>query len=75
MNRELDILDIITIMSFIIGWQSYELATKNLQENREQTNDTQQIINELDSHLKQQDEILETQNKILFKLNGDDIID
>ena len=69
-NDGLDVLDLISIMSFVIGWQSYELASKNLQENREQTNDTQKILNELDYHLKQQDEILENQNKILFKLNG-----
>lgn len=69
-NDNLDILDLITLVSFVIGWQSYELASKNLQENREQTKDTQEILNALDYHLKQQDEILENQNKILFKLNG-----
>lgn len=75
MKKEFDILDFITILSFIIGFESYELATKNLQENREQTDDTQKLLNEMDSHLKQQDEILENQNKILYKLNGGDKVD
>ena len=57
-------------MSFIIGLQAFELAQKNLVENRDQTKDTHQILKELDYHLKQQDEILENQNKILYKLNG-----
>lgn len=69
-NENFDILDIITIMSFIIGLQAFELAQKNLQENRQQTMDTQKILNELNLHLKQQDEILKKQNKILYKLNG-----
>lgn len=69
-NKQFDYLDIITIMSFAIGLQAFELAQKNLVENREQTDDTHQILKELDYHLKQQDEILENQNKILYKLNG-----
>ena len=70
MKKEYDFLDIITIMSFMIGLEAFELAQKNLVENREQTNDTHEILRELDYHLKQQDEILENQNKILYKLNG-----
>ena len=69
-NKEFDYLDLISIMSFVIGMQSLELAQKNLTENRQQTEDTQKILNELNYHLKQQDEILENQNEILYKLNG-----
>ena len=69
-NKQFDILDLITIVSFIIGLQSYELASANLEENRQQTADTQQILKDMQEHLKQQDEILENQNKILYKLNG-----
>ena len=69
-NENVDVLDILTILSFIIGLRSYELASANLKENRQQTDDTQQILFEMQEHLKQQDEILETQNKILYKLNG-----
>ena len=71
-NKQFDYLDLITIMSFAIGLQAFELAQKNLTENRQQTEDTQMILKELDYHLKQQDEILENQNKILYKLNGDE---
>ena len=63
MKNEFDLLDIITVLSYV-------MATKNLEENRQQTNDTQKILNELEWHLKKQDEILENQNKILYKLNG-----
>ena len=70
MNKEIDYLDLISIMSFVIGLQAFELGQKNLIENRQQTEDTQKILNELNVHLKQQDEILENQNKILYKLNG-----
>ena len=73
MNKEFDVLDFITIISFVIGLQSYELASKNLVENREQTKDTQQILNEMQEHLNQQDEILANQDKILFKLNGKEL--
>ena len=73
MNKEFDYLDLISIMSFFIGLQAFELGQKNLVENRQQTEDTQKILKELDYHLKQQDEILENQNKILYKLNGEEI--
>ncbi len=69
-NKQFDYLDLISIMSFVIGLQAFELGQKNLVENRQQTEDTQKILNELNLHLKQQDEILENQNKILYKLNG-----
>ena len=70
MNKEYDFLDIITIISFIVGLEAFNLAQKNLTENRQQTDDTQKILNDLDYHLKKQDEILKNQNKILYKLNG-----
>lgn len=69
-NKQFDYLDLITILSFVIGLQAFELAQKNLVENRQQTDDTQMILKELEYHLKQQDKILENQNKILYKLNG-----
>lgn len=69
-NKEFDILDVISIMSFIIGLQSLEIAQKNLVENRQQTEDTKNILNHLQEHLQEQDRILENQDKILHKLNG-----
>ena len=73
MNKQFDYLDIITILSFAISMESLELANKNLIENREQTKDTQQILNDMQEHLNQQDEILANQDKILFKLNGKEL--
>ena len=69
-NKQFDYLDLISIMSFVIGLQAFELGQKNLVENRQQSDDTQKILKELEYHLAQQDEILENQNKILYKLNG-----
>ena len=68
--KEFDYLDLISIMSFFIGLQAFELGQKNLVENREQTEDTHKILSELQEHLNQQDEILANQDKILYKLNG-----
>ena len=50
-NKELDILDIIAIISFGI-------AILNLDENRGQTNGINKILNEIQDHLKLQDELL-----------------
>ena len=69
-NKQFDYLDLISIMSFFIGLQAFELGQKNLVENREQTEDTHKILKELQEHLDQQDEILANQDKILYKLNG-----
>ena len=69
-KQSFEVLDIITIISFMISLQSLELANKNLIENRQQTEDTHKILQDLKHHLEQQDEILENQNKILYKLNG-----
>ena len=69
-QENLDILDFLTIISFIVSLQSLELANKNLVENRQQTKDTQSILKELQDHLHEQDEILANQDEILLKLNG-----
>ena len=69
-NNNLEVLDILTIISFVIGLQSFDIAQKNLIENRQQTEDTQKILDELNYHLAQQDDILEKQNQILYELNG-----
>ena len=70
LQENLDVLDFLTIISFIVSLQSLELANKNLVENRQQTEDTQSILKELQDHLHEQDEILANQDKILLKLNG-----
>ena len=63
MNNQFEFLDILTILSFIIGIENLEL-------NIEQSNS-------LDKHLEQQDHILiEQQNKMLEKIinQNDEII-
>lgn len=72
MKDNLEVLDIITIISFVVSLQSLEIANANLIENRQQTDDTQRILKEMQEHLDQQDEILANQDKILLKLNGGD---
>lgn len=69
-NKNFELLDAITIISFIVSLQSLEIANANLIENRQQTEDTQKILKEMQDHLDQQDEILANQDKILLKLNG-----
>lgn len=60
-QKEFDALDIIAIVSFIIGFQSYELARKNLKENEQQTNDLKDILDKLSTHLDKQDNQLDNQ--------------
>ena len=49
-NKEFNFLDIITIISFMVGLEAFELAQKNLVENRQQTEDTHKILFELHLH-------------------------
>ena len=72
MNKEFDYLDIITILSFAIGLQAYELAIKNLNENEQQTDNIREILRELNKHLDEQDNILKNQDKILYELKDGD---
>lgn len=55
-EQQIDILDIIAILSFIIGLD-------NLQENRQQSKTQEQIIKSIEEHLKRQDDILHNQNE------------
>ena len=66
-NKEFDYLDMITIISFVVGLQSYEIAIKNLKENEEQTSGTREILNSLDGHLKGQDDVLLEQTDYYLK--------
>ena len=68
-NKQFDYLDLITILSFAIGLEALEIAKKNLEENRQQTDDTQKILKELEYHLAQQDEILEKQSANNVNIN------
>ena len=58
MNREFTFLDFITLISFIVGFYALLVALQNLEENREQTLDTEEVLYKLDKHLKEQDKLL-----------------
>ena len=66
-NNNLGLLDILTILSFVIGLYALELATQNLVENRLQSKDSEEILHQLEVHLKNQDEHLAFQDKLLGK--------
>lgn len=75
MNKDLDVLDWITILSFEIGIYALYIALKNLKENEDQNNELKNILHYLeihlqsqDEHLHQQDSHLENQDKILENL-------
>lgn len=68
MNKQLDFLDIITILSFVVGVYALEIALQNLAENEDQNNELKEILHYLDVHLESQDEHLANQDKILKKL-------
>ena len=61
-NNNLSFLDILTILSFIVGLYALELAMQNLYENRLQSKDSEEILHQLDFHLKAQDEHLHAQD-------------
>ena len=67
-NRNLDFLDIITILSFVVGVYALEIALQNLSENEDQNNELKDILHYLDTHLQSQDEHLASQDKILENL-------
>lgn len=68
MNKQLDFLDIITILSFVVGVYALEIALQNLAENEEQNKDLKDILNYLEKHLQDQDLHLANQDKILKNL-------
>ena len=47
-NNNLSFLDILTILSFIIGLWALELAMQNLEENRLQSKDSEEILYQLE---------------------------
>lgn len=72
-NNQFSFLDLITILSFVIGIYALELAEKNLVENRLQSKDNEEILHQLEHHLRSQDDLfddlsshLEKQDKVLF---------
>lgn len=61
-SNQLSFLDILTILSFIVGLYALQLAEENLVENRQQSKDTEEILNQLEGHLKSQDNHLKAQD-------------
>ena len=68
-NNELDFLDIITLLSFVISVENLE---ENLSQNdkqdlqRDLSEKAEKILNEIHAHLEKQDKLL---NEIWSKLN------
>ena len=55
----MNLIDRLTIASFLIGLYALYVALENLEENREQNSDLTSILNYLETHLQSQDRILE----------------
>lgn len=62
MNKNIQYLDIITILSFVVGVYALEIALKNLDENRDQNDELKKILHYLDTHLQDQDKHLHEQD-------------
>lgn len=62
MNK-LKFLDWITLISFGLGLYSLYIALENLKENREQEDELKQILDYLEGHLENQDELLKNLTK------------
>ena len=71
MNNNLDLLDILTILSFVIGLYALELAMKNLVENEEQSKTQQELLHKLNLHLHEQDGVLSEQTEVYLKQIND----
>lgn len=61
-------LDWITLISFGIGLYALYIALENLEMNDSQSNELKQILHYLEVHLQEQDEHLESQDRILENL-------
>lgn len=61
-NRQFSFLDLLTIISFMVGLYALMLGVENLEENRLQSIDSKKILYRLDNHLSKQDEILGKDN-------------
>ena len=61
-------LDWITIISFGVGIYALYIALENLDLNNNQNTDLKEILNYLEKHLKEQDDHLASQDRILENL-------
>ena len=58
-------LDWITLLSFGVGLYALYIALENLEENRDQNNELKQILHYVEGHLRDQDEHLASQDRVL----------
>lgn len=65
MNKQINFLDFITILSFCVGVYALEIALENLEENREQNNELKEILHYLEIHLQSQDILFDDLSKHL----------
>lgn len=68
MKKQLNFLDLITIISFGVGLYALDIALTNLNENRKQENDLKQILHYLEVHLQDQDNHLLKQDELITNL-------
>ena len=69
-RNNLKYLDIVTILSFVIGLYALEITLENLDENRKQNKELKEILGYLENHLQDQDLHLANQDKILENITG-----
>ena len=66
-QNDFNIIDALSIVALVIGIYSLFLAIENLNENRLQTEDTKQILHQLNVHLAEQDKHLAMQDELLLR--------
>lgn len=78
-SKSLTFLDVITILSFVVGLYALKITLDNLEENRSQNKELKEILDYLENHLQNQDELfdelsnhLEKQDNILKILTKGD---
>lgn len=57
-DKQFTFLDFLTVLSFLLGFYSIMIGLENLEENREQTLQTEEVLYKLEEHLKNQDKLL-----------------
>ena len=67
MNRDFNLIDMLSVLALFVGVYSFVIAIQNLDENRLQTEDTKQILHKLNVHLHEQDKHLAMQDELLLK--------
>ena len=68
MNNNFKMLDWVTIISFFVGLYALYIALENLEENREQNGELKEILDYLEIHLRDQDNHLANQDRLLENL-------